>query len=225
MPGAPTLTVYTDYKSPYAYLANDLVHGLAASVPVNIVWRPYVLDVPQYLGSAVIGPDGSVVEANRNAHQWRRVRYMFMDCRREARRRGLTLRATQAIYDTRLAASGMLYAQRFGHAVFRAYHDTVFARFWQRDLDIEDPSAIAAILDQAGAEPGFQAEADALRQQVDAIARAAEADGVFGVPSFVLDGELFWGREHLPEIRERLARRKTGLAKDWPGERMKPGRD
>jgi 2-hydroxychromene-2-carboxylate isomerase len=28
--------------------------------------------------------------------------------------------------------------------------------------------------------------------------------GVFGVPSFLLDGELFWGREHLPEIREIL---------------------
>jgi 2-hydroxychromene-2-carboxylate isomerase len=27
---------------------------------------------------------------------------------------------------------------------------------------------------------------------------------VFGVPSFVLDGELFWGREHLPEIRDML---------------------
>jgi len=28
---------------------------------------------------------------------------------------------------------------------------------------------------------------------------------VFGVPSFILDGELFWGSEHLPDIRERLA--------------------
>ena len=38
------------------------------------------------------------------------------------------------------------------------------------------------------------------------IRREAEAAGVFGVPSFLLeDGDLYWGREHLPRIRELLA--------------------
>ena len=43
------------------------------------------------------------------------------------------------------------------------------------------------------------------RAEVERICRAAEAIGVFGVPSFVVDGELFWGREHLPDIRAMLA--------------------
>ena len=43
------------------------------------------------------------------------------------------------------------------------------------------------------------------REEVTAISRAAEAAGVFGVPSFVVHGELFWGREHLPDIRAMLA--------------------
>ena len=42
------------------------------------------------------------------------------------------------------------------------------------------------------------------RAELDGICRAAEAIGVFGVPTFVVDGELFWGREHLPDIREML---------------------
>ena len=33
----------------------------------------------------------------------------------------------------------------------------------------------------------------------------AEESGVFGVPSIVVAGELFWGREHLPDIRELLS--------------------
>ena len=41
-------------------------------------------------------------------------------------------------------------------------------------------------------------------EDLERICREAEAAGVFGVPSFVLDGELFWGREHLPDIREML---------------------
>ena len=36
--------------------------------------------------------------------------------------------------------------------------------------------------------------------------RAAEAMGVFGVPSFIVDGELYWGQEHLDDIREILRR-------------------
>ena len=43
------------------------------------------------------------------------------------------------------------------------------------------------------------------RDEVAAISREAEAKGVFGVPSFVVDDELFWGREHLPDIRAMLA--------------------
>jgi len=34
--------------------------------------------------------------------------------------------------------------------------------------------------------------------------------GVFGVPTFVVDGELFWGREHLPDVRAMLAASRSG---------------
>ena len=205
MSAAPTLTVYTDYKSPYAYLAKDLTTELAARVPVRLVWRPYILDIPSYLGSASVDAAGRVLQEDRNAHQWRRVRYSYMDCRREARKRGLTIRGTQKIWDSRLAAAGMLHAQAAGEDVFRRYHDRVFERFWQRALDIEEPAVLAGVLAEAGAPDGFADAAPALLAEVDAISRAAEADGVFGVPSYVLDGELFWGREHLPELEARLS--------------------
>lgn len=205
MPELQTITVYTDYKSPYAYLAKDPTYDLAHDVPVQLVWRPYILDVPSYLGSARVDDTGTVLEENRNAHQWRRVRYSYMDCRRQARKRGLTIRGTQKIWDSTLAAAGMLFAQRAGDAVFRRYHDTVFERFWQRALDIENVAVVAAVLSDSGVDGSmFPAEADALRTQVATISRAAEADGVFGVPTFVFEGEIFWGREHLPDIRERL---------------------
>jgi 2-hydroxychromene-2-carboxylate isomerase len=99
----------------------------------------------------------------------------------------------------------MLYAQRAGDTVFRRYHDLVFERFWQRALDIEDVAVIGAVLSEAGADGGgFAGYAEAGRAAVAEISRAAEAQGVFGVPSFVLDGELFWGREHIPDIKDML---------------------
>ncbi len=205
----PTIILYTDYKSPYAYLAKDLAYELERDFPVRLDWRPYILDIPSYLGSARVDASGTVLEESRNPHQWRRVRYSYMDSRRQAQKRGLTIRGPQKIWDSTLAAAGMVYAQRAGDEVFRQYHDAVFERFWQRALDIESADALAAILAGCGANAaGFLAQAGALREQVTAISRAAEADGVFGVPSFVLAGEIFWGSEHLPDIRERLASHK-----------------
>ena len=201
-----TVVVYTDYKSPYAYLANQPAYDLERDCGVRLDWRPYILDIPSYLGSARLDASGAVAEENRNAHQWRRVRYSYMDCRRQAAKRGLTIRGTQKIWDSTLAAAGMLFAQRAGDAVFRRYHDWVFARFWQRALDIENPDAVALVLSEAGVDGArFHAEAAALCAEASAISRAAEADGVFGVPTFVLDGQIYWGREHLPDIRERLS--------------------
>jgi 2-hydroxychromene-2-carboxylate isomerase len=147
-----------------------------------------------------------VIEEQRNPHQWRRVHYSYMDCRRQARKRGLVIRGPQKIWDSTLAACGMLYAKCQGDEVLRRYHDLTFERFWKRELDIEDPNVIAAVLAEAGADPvGFAAYlAGEGRAELDRICRAAEAVGVFGVPSFIVDGELFWGREHLPDIREML---------------------
>ena len=102
------VTVYTDYKSPYAYLAKDLAYELERDFPVRLEWLPYVLDIPSFLGSARVDADGGVLEENRTEHQWRRVRYSYMDCRRQARRRGLVIRGPQKIWDSALAAIGSL---------------------------------------------------------------------------------------------------------------------
>jgi len=201
-----TLAVYIDYKSPYAYLAKDLVYELERDFAVHIDWLPYTLDIPSALGSATVDDNGRVIEEQRNAHQWRRVRYSYMDCRRQAQKRGLVIRGPRKIWDSTLALRGMMYAKREGPTVLRRYHDTVFERFWKRELDIEDPGVISMVLAGTGANttglPTYLAGQG--REELENICRAAEAMGVFGVPTFVLSGELFWGREHLPDIREML---------------------
>ena len=201
-----TLTVYIDYKSPYAYLAKDLVYELERDLGVSIDWLPYDLDLADFMGSARVDDNGRVIEEQRTAHQWRRVRYSYMDCRRQARKRGLVIRGTQKIWNSQIALCGMLFAKRQGEAVLRRYHDIVFERFWKRELDIEEPDVVRAVLAEAGADTSaFRAYlAEEGLRELESVCRAAEAKGVFGVPSFVLDGELFWGSEHLPEIREML---------------------
>src|SRR6185436_12972593 len=101
---------------------------------------------------------------------------------------------------------GMLYAQDQG--VFRPYHDRAFELFWRRELDLESPAALMALITECGADAsGFPAFAENEgRRRLSQIRAEAEAAGVFGVPSYLLeDGDLYWGREHLPRIRALLA--------------------
>src|SRR5262245_38135806 len=143
-----TITHYFDYKSPYAYLAQEEIFRLPEDFAVEVDFLPYTLDIPSFLGSAEVDAAGRVLHEARNAHQWRRVKYSYMDCRREANRRGLVIRGPQKIFDSSIAHIGMLYAKRQGH--FRPYHNLVYERFWKRELDIEDPHGIQQVLEEGG---------------------------------------------------------------------------
>ena len=57
-----TILVYSDYKSPYAFLAKDLIYELEDQFDVHLEWLPYALDIPSYLGSARLDERGEVIE-------------------------------------------------------------------------------------------------------------------------------------------------------------------
>jgi 2-hydroxychromene-2-carboxylate isomerase len=203
------IAVYLDYKSPYAYLAVGPAWELEREFDVRLDWRPYVLDIPKYLGEARVDEQGVVLSERRNDHQWRRVRYSYMDCRRYAALQGLTIRGTRKIFDSSIAAVGMLYALERDREVFRRYNAIVFERFWRRELDIEQPAVVRDVLAEAGAAADdFPRYLDGPgRERLAATMEEAHGLGVFGVPTFVLDGEIFWGREHLDLIKSRVKRR------------------
>ena len=68
-----SVTHYFDYKSPYAYLAQDETFLLEKEYNIRVDFLPLTLDIPQYLGSAEVDKNGNVKNEERNPHQWRRV--------------------------------------------------------------------------------------------------------------------------------------------------------
>ncbi len=204
------LILYIDFKSPYAYLAKDPAYALEEDLGIEIDWRPLTLDIPSYLGSARLDAQGKVAESNRTPQQWSGVKYAYRDARRYASLRGLTIRGTTKIWDSSLAGIGMQWAKQQGREILRGYIDRVYDRFWKRELDIEDPAVIEGVLREAGADlNGFSAyHTGAGRTDNDRIQAQIFEAGVFGVPSFIVDGELFFGREHLPRIRWLLTGRR-----------------
>ena len=190
----PRVRIYTDFKSPYAFVANKRLFELEENYDVELEWLPYTLRIPEFMGTV----------EERTPHFWRKVRYSYMDARRHANAQGLTMKGPRRIYDAFYSSAGMLFAQRQG--LFRPYHETVFRRFWSHDLEIDELSDISGVIASVGGSANeFEAYAHGpARAEHDRIIDEAEALGVFGVPTMVFNGELFWGGDRIDMLIERI---------------------
>ena len=226
------LIIYIDFKSPYAYLAVEPTRKMLLELGLTADWRPFVLDIPSYLGSASLDKEGKkVTKQNRTEEQWSGVKYAYFDCRRYANLSNKTIRGTVKIWSTDLPAIGMLWIKRFEElseqckkgSLLERYVDSIYEPFWRRELDVEDISAIVNILKEISAPiDGFlkyaQGEGAARNAQLQEFAFKA---GVYGVPTFILPNESvvdpqhekFFGRENLPRISWLLSGRQ-GLPPD-----------
>lgn len=193
---ATTITAYTDLRSPYTFVAKAEVYRWEEDFGVVVDWWPYTTPLEDAFGPA----------EGRDERQLRKIRYAYMNVRRLGAAQGLTIRGTKRIFDPTPAHVGLLQARDDG--VFRIFHDLAFERVFRRELDPDDPAHVRAALAEAGGD--VDAWSRRLRNgaaELEAIDRRAEAQGVFGVPSFILDGELFWGTDTLAQIRQKLAER------------------
>lgn len=185
---------FTDFKSPFAYLAMDDLRALEEKYGVTFRWVHFTLHIPEFLGAV----------ETRSENEWRKVKYAYMDARRLANRKGLTVLGPQKIFDSRPASIGMTYAMELG--LLRAYAQTTFERFFQRDLELGDPAEVEGVLKNIGADmsgwddwligEGLQRHE---AERADAIER-----GVFGVPTLSIDRELFWGGDRFWMVEEKL---------------------
>ena len=196
------LIVYIDIKSPYAFIAVKPTRDLCRRLGVQPDWRPLTLNIPSYLGSAKLDARGKVVESKRTASQWGSVKYAYRDARRYAALQGFTLRGTVKIWDTSFVHIAFLWSKRHGVDALDRFIDQVYPPFWRRELDVEDERVLVDVLRRA--EVPVAGFLDYLhgagRAEHNLMQQAVFADGIFGVPGYVVAGEYFFGREHLPYI-------------------------
>lgn len=202
------LIIYIDIKSPYAFAAIQPTLALEKALDMRFDWRPLTLDIPSYLGSARKSK-GKVVESTRSASQWERIKYGYRDARRYVERQGHMLKGTEKIWDSSIANIGILWVMQNDRDRLGDYLQTVYPPFWRRELDIEDVAVVEASLGQARIDStGFAAfQQGEGRAQHDALQSQLHPSGIYGVPTYVFDDTILFGREHLPYVRWHLTGR------------------
>ncbi len=197
-----SIAVCIDWKSPQAWLALEPTRALEARLGRAFDWRPFV--VPALTPPAPARPD----EDRGTRHRRLRAEYLARDLARYAAARGLTLGNPYRNPNIKLAALGLLWLRQRAPGRAGKYVARVFDLHWCRGADVADSAVIdAALGDDArgfrdyATGPGPDELAAHQRELVEA--------GVWSVPAYVVEGEVFLGRQHLPMV-EWLATGRSG---------------
>lgn len=200
------LIVYVDVKSPYAFVSIKPTLELEKELGVEFDWRPLTLDIPSYLGSAEKRGGKVIRSEGRSQTAWNTIRYSYRDARRYAERQGYILKGTEKIWDTSIASIAILWVRQTARSRLSNFFEVVYPAFWRRELDVEDISVVENCLEKAGvSSQGFREfESGDGRTLHDNLQKQFHAKGIYGVPTYVIGDEVFFGREHLPYLRWHL---------------------
>jgi 2-hydroxychromene-2-carboxylate isomerase len=190
----PVLHFHFDYISPYAYLAWQRIHALADRHGV-------VVEPVPVLFAALLNHHGQKGPAEIPA---KRV-YVFKDVLRTAAVQGVNLvpppsHPFNPLLALRLTTSVCDPGQR------RALIDRLFAAVWGGGPGVSNPEVVASLAAEVGIQDAVaRASTPDIKARVRRATTQAVADGVFGVPSMLVDGELFWGVDSLDHLDRYLA--------------------
>ena len=180
------LTWYFDFVSPYSHLGFHRLHELPADVAVEL--RPVLFAglLQHYVHK---GP--AEIPAKR--------RWTYRDCVWTAKSQGIPFRFPAAHPFNPLPHLRLVIAA----GPTRANVGRIFDAIWTTGDEATDPAAFAALAASLGIDAGRLGDPevkDALRRNTG----EAAARGVFGVPSFEADGEIFWGADAQPFLLDYL---------------------
>jgi 2-hydroxychromene-2-carboxylate isomerase len=194
------VTFYYDYGSPNAYMAHRVVPSVAARTGAHFVYVPILLGGLFKLTNNQ-APMATFANVKGKVENMRREIARFIERHRLTKFRmnpHFPVITTQAM-------RGAVAAHEEG--IGSAYDEALFAAMWEDGQKCDDPAVLGEVLTRAGLPAehllGRTAE-QPIKNKLIANTQAACDAGAFGSPTFVVDGDVYFGKEKLREIEDML---------------------
>ena len=195
-----TVEFLFDVGSPYTYLAYHQLPKITQAQGAEIVWTPVLL--------------GGIFQATGNkspAEVLAKGRYSNVDLKRWAKTYDVTINMNPNFPINTLALMrGAVAMQMRGEEAFHRYLRAIFSAMFEKPRNLNVPTEIGAVLAKAGFDPmefmaliGDQSVKDLLKENT----ASAVARGAFGVPTFFVGEDMFWGQDRLQFVADALSKK------------------
>jgi 2-hydroxychromene-2-carboxylate isomerase len=185
------ITFYLDFISPYSHLAFEQLPEALTGLTYSVTYRPVLLGA-MLRHHQLLGP--AEVPAKR-AWTYRQVLWL-------GQQQGVTLQMPAVHPFNPLPLLRLAIAVANGGDPNRYVCETLLRHVWHGGLDANDPARLQSLSGQLA--PALAPDDEVVKARLRANTDEAVAAGAFGVPSFVVDGRLFWGQDSLPMLRRYL---------------------
>ena len=196
-----TVEFIFDFGSPNAYLAYTVLQDIARRTGAQVALTPCLL-------GGIFKITGNQAPMTAFGGIQGKLAYEALETKRFVAKHQLDRYQFNPHFpvNTLLIMRGLVAARRLG--VEQAYLDTVMAAMWERGLKMDDPQVVAAALTEAGLDAKAILEATQdpeVKAELLANTEGAASRGAFGIPTFFVGDEMFFGKERLGQIEEELA--------------------
>lgn len=196
-----TIDYFFSPQSPWTYLGHRRFADIARAAGATVRLRPMDL--------GKVFPVSGGLPMPKRAPQ--RQAYRLVELKRFAEHLQMPLELKPKYFPVAGDAAARLIVatdRQAGADAAMAITEALLRAVWVEQRDIADEATLAALLREGSlpAELLAASQSPDVQQRYDAHTQAAIDAGVFGAPSYVVDGEIFWGQDRLDFLQRRLAR-------------------
>lgn len=189
-----------DFGGPNSYLAHKVLPDLCARTGAEAVYTPILL-------GGLFKLTNNQAPLIRYAETPAKRNYEMLEFDRFVKAHNIPFRMNPHFPINSLhLMRGAVAAQHLG--CFMPYVEAIMAAMWEKEINVGDPDAVRSVLDNAGLDSAaLLAKADDPDVKAELVAntdKAAER-GAFGVPTFFVGTEMFWGKERMGQVEDALA--------------------
>jgi 2-hydroxychromene-2-carboxylate isomerase len=195
-----TIDFIFDFASPNAYLSWKVLPTIAARTGANVNVIPCLL-------GGLFKLTGNQAPMTAFGGVKGKLEYERLEMQRFIDKHGLEAFRMNPYFpvNTLTITRGLIAARRRGEG--DRYMETVLRAMWEQGEKMDDPAVIAKVLSAAGLNATALLEAaqdQEVKAELSANTAAAAARGVFGIPTFFVGKEMFFGKERLGQVEEEL---------------------
>ncbi len=191
-----------DFGSPNAFFAHRVLPDIERRTGATFDYVPVLL-------GGIFKATGNQAPMQAFGHVRNKMAYEMLETQRFIKRHGVTDFIFNPFFPVNTLNLMRMAVAAQGEGILPGYMDAVFHHMWVQPKKMDDPAVVAAALAESGLDPKLleRAQAPEVKARLIANTEDAVARGAFGIPTFFVGDEMFFGKDRLRDVEEALTGR------------------